>query len=208
VEIVPSVRPFNDHHEKVAAVVEVTVADRRLKQVAVRFDPGVDIDRRQYFGCRAASDGLWRRKSGRFDDRPYFLTRAASTVSTALRFHCHPELVEGSLTLPLVTTRIMTERNQRSFDFAQDDKRKMLRAHRTRDDRIRGEFASLPAGAQAHDDRCGHVHARSHSLGRTLLVDHRPDAQRLSRQGWKLAVGPGAVRLRGAILIRLPSAHS
>jgi hypothetical protein len=45
VKIVPRVWAFDDHDEKVAAIVEVTVADRRLKQVAVRFDPGVDVDR-------------------------------------------------------------------------------------------------------------------------------------------------------------------
>ena len=57
VEIVPRVRPFDDHDEEVAAVVEVTIADRRLKQIAIRFDPVVDVDRRQHFRGRAAADG-------------------------------------------------------------------------------------------------------------------------------------------------------
>jgi len=59
VKIVPRVWAFDDHDEKVAAIVEVTIADRRFKQVAVRFDPGVDIYGRQHFGRRAAADG-WR----------------------------------------------------------------------------------------------------------------------------------------------------
>src|SRR5690349_19469437 len=46
-----------------------------------------------------------------------------------------------------------------------------------RDERVRGEFVALPAGAQAHGDRCRDVHANSHSLRRPLLVDHRPYAQ-------------------------------
>ena len=56
VEIVPRVRTFDDHDKKVAAVVEITVADRRLKQVAVGLDPVVDVYRRQYLGRCAASD--------------------------------------------------------------------------------------------------------------------------------------------------------
>ena len=59
VKIVPRVRAFDDHDEKVAAVIKVTIADRRLKQVAVCFDPGVDVNGRQHFGRRAAADG-WR----------------------------------------------------------------------------------------------------------------------------------------------------
>ena len=59
VKIVPRVGPFDDHDEEIAAIIKVTIADRRLKQVAVRFDPGVDVDRWQHFGRRAASD-RWR----------------------------------------------------------------------------------------------------------------------------------------------------
>jgi hypothetical protein len=53
---------------------------------------------------------LWRRKSGRFDDRAYFLAGAASTISTAPLLYCHPEPVEGSLNLALLVTRIVGEK--------------------------------------------------------------------------------------------------
>jgi hypothetical protein len=56
VEIVPGVWAFDDHDEKVAAVVEITIADRRLKQIAVSLDPIVDVDRRQDLGRRAGAD--------------------------------------------------------------------------------------------------------------------------------------------------------
>ena len=56
-EIVPRVRAFDDHDEKIAAIVKITVADRRLERVPVRFDPGVDVDRRQHFRGRAGTDG-------------------------------------------------------------------------------------------------------------------------------------------------------
>ena len=57
-EIVPRIRAFDDHHEKIATVVEVAVADGGLKQVAVRFDPVVDVDRWKDLGRRAGADGL------------------------------------------------------------------------------------------------------------------------------------------------------
>ena len=59
VEIVPRVRTFDDHDKKVAAVVEVAIADGRLEQIAIRFDPVVDVYRRQHFASGAAADGLW-----------------------------------------------------------------------------------------------------------------------------------------------------
>ena len=55
VKIVPGVRPFDHHDEKIAAVVEVTVADRRLKQLAVGFDPVIQIYRRLDLGRAAGS---------------------------------------------------------------------------------------------------------------------------------------------------------
>src|SRR5438874_1745700 len=39
VKIVPRVRPFNHHHEKIAPVVKITIADGGFEFVAVRFDP-------------------------------------------------------------------------------------------------------------------------------------------------------------------------
>lgn len=56
-KIVPGVWAFDDHDEKIAAIIEIPVADGRLKQVAVCFDPVVDIDGRQHFCGRAASNG-------------------------------------------------------------------------------------------------------------------------------------------------------
>jgi hypothetical protein len=53
-EIVPRVGARDDHHEKIAPVIKITVADRRLEQVAVLFDPLVQINRRQY-GWRDAA---------------------------------------------------------------------------------------------------------------------------------------------------------
>jgi len=55
-KIVPGVRAFDDHDKKVAPVVKVAIADRRLKQLAVRFDPVVDVDRRQNLCGRAGAD--------------------------------------------------------------------------------------------------------------------------------------------------------
>ena len=61
VEIVPGIRAFDDHDEEIAPVVEITVADGRLKQFAVCFDPFGKIDRRLHLCRRAGSDlrGRW-----------------------------------------------------------------------------------------------------------------------------------------------------
>jgi len=53
-KIVPGIRSFDDHDEKVAAIVEVAVTDWRLEQLAIRLDPGIQIYRRLDFR-RAAS---------------------------------------------------------------------------------------------------------------------------------------------------------
>ncbi len=39
VKIVPRIRAFNDHHEKIAPVVKILVAHRRFEFVRVFFDP-------------------------------------------------------------------------------------------------------------------------------------------------------------------------
>ena len=54
VKIVPRVRAFDDHHEKVAAVIEITVAHRRLELFSILFDPVVQINRRLHGGRDAA----------------------------------------------------------------------------------------------------------------------------------------------------------
>jgi hypothetical protein len=50
VKIVPGVGPFDDHDEKVATIIEVAVADGRLEELAVRFDPILQVNRRLDFG--------------------------------------------------------------------------------------------------------------------------------------------------------------
>ena len=44
-KIVPRVRTFDDHHEKIATVVEITVAYRWFKLVAILLDPPHQVDR-------------------------------------------------------------------------------------------------------------------------------------------------------------------
>jgi hypothetical protein len=57
VKIVPRIRAFDDHDKEIAPVVEVTVADRRLKQVPVCFNPFREIDRGLHL-CRCAGSDL------------------------------------------------------------------------------------------------------------------------------------------------------
>ena len=45
-EIVPGVRPFNYHHEEVAAVIKILIADRRLEFFPVLINPVLEIDGR------------------------------------------------------------------------------------------------------------------------------------------------------------------
>ena len=42
-KIVPGVRTFDDHDEKVAAVIDIAVADGRFEEVAILFDPAPQI---------------------------------------------------------------------------------------------------------------------------------------------------------------------
>jgi hypothetical protein len=58
-EIVPGIRTFDDHDEEIAPIVEVAIADWRLEEIAIRFDPIVDIDRWQYL-CRGAAADWFR----------------------------------------------------------------------------------------------------------------------------------------------------
>ena len=44
-KIVPRVGPLDHHDEKITAIVKVTVADWRLEEVTVFFDPVIQIDR-------------------------------------------------------------------------------------------------------------------------------------------------------------------
>ena len=45
-KIVPGIGAFDHHHKKVAPVVEITIADRRLEFFTVLFDPIFEINRR------------------------------------------------------------------------------------------------------------------------------------------------------------------
>ena len=65
-KIVPRVRAFDDHHEKITAIIKITVAHRRFEFVAVLFDPifpdqsavAQSSWRTAYLVRRAASNGL------------------------------------------------------------------------------------------------------------------------------------------------------
>ena len=54
VKVVPGVWAFDHHDEKIPAIVKVTVADRRLEEVAVFLDPAFEIDGRLDGRCRVA----------------------------------------------------------------------------------------------------------------------------------------------------------
>ena len=52
VKIIPRVWSGDHHHEKIAAIVKITVTNRRSKQMPVLFDPVGEIDRRLHFRRR------------------------------------------------------------------------------------------------------------------------------------------------------------
>src|SRR5207245_2369774 len=49
-KVIPRVGTLNDHHEKVASVIKITVAHRRLELFPVLFDPVFQINRRLHSG--------------------------------------------------------------------------------------------------------------------------------------------------------------
>ena len=49
-KIIPRVWPLDDHHEKIAPIVEITIAYRRFEFVAILFDPILQINRRLHSG--------------------------------------------------------------------------------------------------------------------------------------------------------------
>ena len=55
-KIVPRIWPLDHHDEEVAAIVEIAITNRRLEEIAVGFDPIVDVDRRQHLGRSASAD--------------------------------------------------------------------------------------------------------------------------------------------------------
>jgi len=59
-KIVPRVWPLDDHHEKIPAIVEITIAHRRLKFVGVFFDPILQVNRRLHGGH--GKERIWPRR--------------------------------------------------------------------------------------------------------------------------------------------------
>ena len=49
-KIVPRIRPLDNHNEKIAPVVQVTIAHRRLEFFPVLLDPVFEINRRSHSG--------------------------------------------------------------------------------------------------------------------------------------------------------------
>src|SRR4029077_10166362 len=52
-KVVPGVRALDHHYKKIATIIKVTIAHRRLKFFAILLDPLLEIDRRLHWG-RAA----------------------------------------------------------------------------------------------------------------------------------------------------------
>src|SRR5437773_11438698 len=49
-KVVPGIRALDHHHKKIATIIEVTIAHRRLKFFAILLDPLLEIDRRLHWG--------------------------------------------------------------------------------------------------------------------------------------------------------------
>lgn len=86
-KIISRVRAFDDHHEKIAAIVEIAVAHGRLEQVAIFFDPLVQINRRLHRGRGAALRRLWLVISSCSDEASLF--PSACSVKRVERMTCH-----------------------------------------------------------------------------------------------------------------------
>jgi hypothetical protein len=59
-KIVPRVWPLDDHHEKIPAIVKITIAHRRLKFVGVFFNPVLQVNRRLHSGH--GKERIWPRR--------------------------------------------------------------------------------------------------------------------------------------------------
>src|SRR4029077_2584213 len=59
-KIIPRVWPLDDHHEKIPAIVKITIAHRRLKFVGVLFDPVLQVNRRLHSGH--GKERIWPRR--------------------------------------------------------------------------------------------------------------------------------------------------
>src|SRR5437773_7999619 len=59
-KIIPRVWPLDDHHEKIPAIVKITIAHRRLKFVGVFFNPVLQVNRRLDSGH--GKERIWPRR--------------------------------------------------------------------------------------------------------------------------------------------------
>ena len=78
-EIVPRVRSLDDHDEKIAAVVKITIAHRRLEEMTVLLNPVVQIDGRLHRGC-SRGFGLGLISGLCSDNAAYLRQRKASNI--------------------------------------------------------------------------------------------------------------------------------
>jgi hypothetical protein len=85
-KIVSRVWAFDDHHKKIAAVVEIAVAHGRLEQVAIFFDPLVQVNGRLY-RRRGAALRLWLVISSCCDEASLF--PSACSVKRVERMTCY-----------------------------------------------------------------------------------------------------------------------
>ena len=86
-KIVPGVGAFDDHHEKVAPVIEILVAHGRLEQVSVLFDPIIQINWWLHGRRTAALGRLWLVISGCSDEASLFAS--ACSVKRVECMICH-----------------------------------------------------------------------------------------------------------------------
>src|SRR4029077_12699664 len=65
-KVVASVRPLDDHHEKIPPIVQITIAYRRLKFVGVFLDPSSEVNRRSHRGHGKSVFGRMRSVKPRY----------------------------------------------------------------------------------------------------------------------------------------------
>jgi hypothetical protein len=86
-KIVSRVWSFDNHHEKIATVVEIAVAHGRLEQVAIFFDPIIQINWWLHGRRTAALGRLWLVISGCSDEASLFAS--ACSVKRVECMICH-----------------------------------------------------------------------------------------------------------------------
>src|SRR5712692_9510147 len=85
-KIVPRIRTLDDHDEKVAPVIKITVAHRRLELFPVLFDPVLQVNRRLH-RSRAAARCRWRWNISNIHGEASLFpsTRSVKPIAFALR---------------------------------------------------------------------------------------------------------------------------